>query len=140
MLADDSFNFFAGKATYIEDKRNYFWDMVLESHALVDSVLLVEKRLSEQFPQDRQFCFSDRNNYNIRQQCPEYAKAYNLAMNGMVEARFTSAIQSTGSVWYSAWVDAGRPDLYSLYAGTNVQADSSLFYQDPNVNGREHWQ
>jgi hypothetical protein len=141
LFADESFNYFGGKATYIENKRSYFWDIVLESHSLVDSVLLIEKRVSEQFPEDRQYCFGDRNGINVRQQCPEYAKAYDEAMDGMVESRFKSAIQSTGSVWYSAWVDAGSPDLYQLYVTAKVNADTSLFYVDPKVkeSSREHW-
>ena len=35
-------------------------------------------------------------------------------MKGMVEQRMRDAIKSIGSVWYTAWVNAGQPDLNSL--------------------------
>jgi hypothetical protein len=35
-------------------------------------------------------------------------------MNGMVERRMRKAIFTVGSIWYSAWVDAGQPNLNNL--------------------------
>ena len=35
-------------------------------------------------------------------------------MNGMVERRLRAAINAVGSIWYTAWVDAGQPDLHLL--------------------------
>jgi hypothetical protein len=32
----------------------------------------------------------------------------------MVERRMRDAILAFGSIWYTAWVDAGQPDLSSL--------------------------
>ena len=32
----------------------------------------------------------------------------------MVERRLRAAIIAVGSIWYSAWVDAGQPDLSKL--------------------------
>ena len=32
----------------------------------------------------------------------------------MVESQLRKAIQETSSFWYTAWVNAGRPDLISL--------------------------
>lgn len=34
----------------------------------------------------------------------------------MVERRMRTAILAVGSYWYSAWVDAGQPDLNKLIA------------------------
>jgi len=45
-----------------------------------------------------------------------YAKAYHTALSGMVERRMCAAISEIGSFWYSAWVDAGQPDLDKLIA------------------------
>jgi len=32
----------------------------------------------------------------------------------MVERQFRASIKMTGDIWYTAWVDAGQPDLKSL--------------------------
>src|SRR5258706_64589 len=34
--------------------------------------------------------------------------------SGMVERQFRASIKMTGDIWYTAWVDAGQPDLKSL--------------------------
>jgi hypothetical protein len=81
---------------------------------LVDSVLTIERRLSETFPQDQQFCFDERLNRTIRIQCEAYAAAYQEAMQGMVEQRMRDAILAIASSWYTAWIDAGQPDLSDL--------------------------
>jgi hypothetical protein len=35
-------------------------------------------------------------------------------LKGMVERRMRSAILTTGSFWYTAWIDAGQPDLSKI--------------------------
>jgi hypothetical protein len=114
LFADAAYDYFVGPAQYIEDPASYFWEIVLDSHLLLDSVLLIEKELSRSFPTDRQFCYDERLGQTVRTQCREYAEAYHRRMGGMVEARMRASILATGSVWYTAWVDAGAPDLLKL--------------------------
>ena len=40
LYADEDYDFWVGKAAYIDNPRDYFWDIVLTSHSYVDSVLL----------------------------------------------------------------------------------------------------
>ena len=117
LFADDSYDFFVGKATYIEQPAKTYWDIVLKSHEYVDSVLLIEKDLSKVFPKDRQFCFDERMGVTVRTQCSEYTKAYSDRLAGMVEDRMRASILSVGSAWLTAWIDAGQPDL-SIIDGT----------------------
>ena len=44
----------------------------------------------------------------------EYARQFNEAMHGMVEAQLRLSIQDVANYWYTAWVNAGSPDLLSL--------------------------
>ena len=88
--------------------------MVMDSHAAVDSVLTFEKNLRSSFPSDRQICAEMRGRSLVEQPCPEFAGAYSNSMDGMVERRMRAAILALGSVWYSAWVDAGQPDLSDI--------------------------
>ncbi|MBV6652496.1 MAG: hypothetical protein KI786_01995 [Mameliella sp.] len=114
LFADQEYDYFVGKAEYIADPEDYYWDVVLESHALVDSVLQIERELSETFPEDKQYCYEERLGRTIRTQCQEYALAYQERMKGMVEARMQATILSIGSAWFTAWVDAGQPDLNNI--------------------------
>lgn len=114
LYADTQYDFFVGKAQYIEHPKEYFWNIVLESHTLLDSVLSIEKELSQTFPPDKQYCYEERLGQTIRTQCEGYAQAYHERMKGMVEKRMRDAVLAVASSWFTAWVDAGQPDLSKL--------------------------
>jgi hypothetical protein len=111
LLAETDFNFFIGKAIYIRDISGYVWSRVLESALAADSVLRMEKELTNLFPSDRKYAFELRNGLLIRQYASDFSRAYNDALNGMVERRMRQSIFSIASLWYTAWVDAGQPAL-----------------------------
>lgn len=108
------YNLVVGKANYVESPLNAAWAIVKQSHLAVDSVLRFEAELDRSFRADQKYSFSNRGNRVIRQYSIAYSKAYQKKMNGMVEKRMRAAILSTGSFWYSAWVDAGQPILKNL--------------------------
>jgi hypothetical protein len=86
----------------------------LESAVAVDSVLQFEKKLNNDFNEDQKYSFEDRNGKTIRQYSSNYTKTYNQMLDGMVERRMRQSIFSVASFWYTAWVNAGQPDLKSL--------------------------
>lgn len=114
LYADEQYDYFVGKANYITDPKAYFWDIILESHAHLDSVLLIEEDLRRSFPRDMQMCYEERLGRTIHTQCKPFAKAYHERMQGMVEERMTASIKAIGDVWYSAWIEAGQPDLSTV--------------------------
>ena len=143
LFAEEQYDNFVGKATYIEDPVTYYWEIVLSSHLLVDSVLRIEQKLRDEFPEALQFCFDNRLQATTRIQCKEFAAAYQKEMRGMVERRWRATIQSIGSVWFSAWVDAGQPDLTAWKdSGFEGKVDDEDLiqkkYADGNIIGRKH--
>lgn len=135
LYADDTYSFLVGKAEMVDKPLTYFWKMVKESHDLLDDVLRIEKELTRTFPEDQQMCFDERLERTIRTQCPEFAYAYHEGLNGMVEARMQDAIHAIGSVWYSAWIEAGQPDLNNL---KKVEMEVEEIKADPSINTRDH--
>ncbi len=144
LFADKEYNFFVGKAEYIENPNDYYWDVVMESHSHLDSVLLIEKRLSETIPRDKQYCYEKRLEATVLTQCKTYARAYHEAMKGMVESRMQASIRSIGSAWFTAWVNAGQPDLKKLKneeldkaERERLKNEESLF-KAGKIKGRSH--
>jgi hypothetical protein len=144
LFADENYDFYVGKAEYIDDTAEYFWEIIMDSHALLEDVLRIEKELSEQFPEDRQWCYDERLKRTIRTQCREYAQAYADRMDGMVEIRMRESILSLSSLWYTAWLDAGQPDLSSFdkleLTSEEQKAQDKLNKQfnSGDIKGREH--
>jgi len=114
LLAEKEWDFFIGKAEFIKNPADFIWKRVVESAAAADTVLKFEKELSLSFPPDQRFAFEDRNGQLIRQYSSSYSKAYNDKLKGMVERRMRQSIFAVASFWYTAWVNAGQPDLTKL--------------------------
>ena len=114
LLADQEWDFFIGKAEYIKDPGNFIWQRVLESAAAADTVLKYEKDLTTEFPADQKYSFEEKNGVITRQYSAAFTAAYNAKLKGMVERRMRQAIFAVASFWYTAWVNAGEPDLTKL--------------------------
>jgi hypothetical protein len=74
----------------------------------------LKKKLSKEFPSDKKYTYEQRGNVTISTYSKEFCDEYHKRMNGMVERRLRAAIIAVGSIWYTAWVDAGQPDLTKL--------------------------
>lgn len=136
LFADETYDFFVGPAEYWEQPDQVFWEIVLSSHLLVDSVLQIERRLSERFPRDQQYCYEDRLDATVRTQCEAYADAYHQAMDGMVERQMRKSVRAIGSSWFTAWVNAGQPDLDKLE--TDPAFEKILPPPNPSLKVRVH--
>lgn len=114
LLAEKEWDFFIGKASYINSTQQFIWSRILESAAAADTVLRIEKQLSLQQNSTARFAFENRNGVIIKQYASSYAIKYNQLLNGMVERRMRQSIDAVASFWYTAWVNAGQPDLNTL--------------------------
>lgn len=144
LLADTEWDFFIGKAEYIRNPADFTWKRVLESAAASDSVLKFEKELTRNFPPDQKFSFEERNGITIRQYSTAFSKAYNGILKGMIERRMRQSIYAIASFWYTAWVNAGQPDLTKL-ANKGFSAEELKEFEVLNsawknaaIRGREH--
>ena len=144
LLAERQWDFFIGKADYIKNPGEFIWQRVLESAKASDSVLLFEKELSKDFPADQKFSFEERNGITIRQYSSAFSTAYDKKLNGMIERRMRQSIYAIASFWYTAWVNAGQPDLGSL-SNKELSADDLKEFEELNnawkkasIKGRDH--
>lgn len=114
LLAEKEWDFFIGRAEYIKDPVKFIWARVLESAAAADTVLKFEKALSSTIPPDQRFAYEERAGQMVRQYSSYYTRLYNENLRGMVERRMRQSIFAVASFWYTAWVNAGQPDLHAL--------------------------
>lgn len=112
-LFANNYDFFVGQATYIDNVQLEAWKVIIAAHLAVDSVLSEERRLSAKF-EERRFSFETKGKQTVKVYAQEYASAYHKVLDGMVEKQMRKAIHSIGSFWYTAWVDAGQPDIKPL--------------------------
>jgi hypothetical protein len=111
LFAQQSYDLWLGKAQYLSDPASFIWTRVYESAAASDSVLAIEKQLSQGVDSDLRFSYELRNGKMERQFARTYSTTYHVQLNGMVERRMRDAIYAVACFWYSAWIDAGQPSL-----------------------------
>lgn len=144
LLAEKEWDLFIGKAEYIKNPAEYIWKRVLESATAADTVLKYEKELSRIFPADQKFAFEDRNGVTIRQYSSAYSLKYDALLKGMIERRMRQSIYTVASFWYTAWINAGQPDLSNLSHKEFTPEDLQEFeklntaWKNAAIKGREH--
>ncbi len=114
-----SYNYQLGKAQYIENIQAEFLKIILHSHQLKDSLLLKDSGLKKTFAENKIYKLDLngqvlKNKYGKPNFSDDYASALHQVLNGMVEKQMRASIQTTANFWYTAWVNAGSPDLSNL--------------------------
>lgn len=136
LLMEKEWDLFIGKAEYIKDPLSFTWKRILESAAASDSVLNLEQQLSTRFPTDQKFAFEERNGILVRQYAIAYTQQYNQLLNNMVERRMRQSIYAVASFWFTAWINAGQPDLKQLI-NTSLSKEEIIEMEELNRQWKE---
>jgi hypothetical protein len=113
LFAED-YDYFVGKAEFVQRPAERIWKTILESNAALDTVLGFEKKLLETFPADRIYSFETKGTQNQKVFSEEFTAAYSKSMDGMVERRMRSSIKLVADIWFTCWINAGSPDLKKI--------------------------
>ena len=131
-LLSADYDFFTGPAPYLERPSDVIWGTVARSYAAVDSVLRFERELTRSFAEDRKYGYEQRGNATVRTYSREFSRAYHARLNGQVERQLRYAARLIGAFWYSAWVDAGQPDMSQLPRNSSA-TERQLAQEAPEV-------
>ena len=112
------------------------WKIVQNTFRYKDSVLLIEARLNKSFPSSQKYTFAMRNGKVDKQYSEGYSKRYHDALNGMVEHQMRSSILEVGSFWYSAWIDAGQPDMNTLKRSVTTAEEKKRAEKEDQLSKR----
>lgn len=143
-LFGENYDYWVGKARYIDRPNETIWNFILESAAAVDSVLSFENELTLKLPADEKLCYETRAQTIIQTYCEGFSQQYSDMLDGMIERRMKDAIINVGSFWFTAWVNAGQPDLNSLNSEPltaeeeQEQLELEKMFQKGEIKGREH--
>ena len=107
------------EATYIKDIPAAAWGIIHHSHSLADSLLKVERdQMTEYAGKDLYHRDAKgeiaKNIFGRNVYSDQFAASYHDALRGMVNDQMRRAVQALADFWFTAWVNAGRPDLSML--------------------------
>ncbi|MBS7253818.1 zinc dependent phospholipase C family protein [Flavobacterium branchiicola] len=123
------------QAAYYPDVHKATWDMINDTHSLVQPLLDIDKKLRTSTPENKVFEMDAdgkvlKTKYNTAKFSDDYSAKLHKDLNGMVESQMRKAITATASFWYTAWVNAGKPDLSDLDAPVVTQRNFPALQED----------
>jgi len=113
-ILGEKFDYFVGRAEYIDKPQLFAWHLIKDSHAAVDTIYMVFDEMAANYPADKMYAFEMKGQALVKQYSEDYSKIFNQKINSMVERQMRKAIHAVASFWYTTWVDAGQPDLKRL--------------------------
>lgn len=113
-LIADNFDFFIGRAKYIGKPMDKVWELVELSHYESDSVLNIFDSLLLNYDQSSIYVMEERGTVVSKQFSLVFCKLMEQEMQKMVYRKLVMSIYYVSSFWYTAWVNAGQPDLDKL--------------------------
>jgi S1/P1 Nuclease len=109
----------AGETKFIDNIEKETWAIITHSHKLKDTLLMIDKKLRESTVEEKILQKGEngkplRNKFGSLVFTDEYTKKLNEELKGMVERQMRASVIATANFWYTAWVNAGKPDLSDL--------------------------
>lgn len=103
------------KATYIKNKEAAIWGVLRKSYSLVKDVLEKEIEVTQIVGADKKYRIQMRRGKEVKYYTSEFAKAYYQVLKSSINEQLLSSSQMITDFWFTAWVDAGKPNLTKLF-------------------------
>ena len=113
-LFSKDYDLFVGKAEYENNIEKRSWSAVLNANAALDSVLLFEKKLTQNTGEDKKFTIEERNGVTVKSYSRNFSKDYHKSLDNQVERQMKASVKMISDIWFTAWVNAGQPDLKTI--------------------------
>jgi len=102
------------KATYLKDPAAAIWKAVRTGFAMVPEMLAKEIEVSKNFTEATKYRVQMRRGRESKSYSTEFAKAYAASLKPSINQRLLQSADLIADFWYTAWVDAGKPDLKNI--------------------------
>lgn len=111
----NGYDFKTAPAQYIDNIEQKTWDIIIQAHSLVDTILAKDKEVRDRFTADNMYKKDSTGKtvmfYSSPVYSDEYQREFYKALDGMIEKQLRLSIYDVACYWYTAWVNAGKPDL-----------------------------
>jgi len=99
------------QATYLKDPSSAIWKAVRSGFSMVPEMLAKEKEVSKTFTDEQKYRVQIRRGVETKSYTSEFAKAYAASLKNSINNRLLQSADMIADFWYTAWVNAGKPDL-----------------------------
>ena len=121
-IFSENYDFLVGRAEYLPQPQLTIWEGVFAANDLVDSVFLVETIATGAVGEAHKYGFEQRGRSLQQVYSKRYAGEYHDILP-RVEEQMQRSVKMIGDFWFTAWIEAGQPDLNSL-PSTAIKEDT----------------
>jgi hypothetical protein len=111
------------KAQYIADPAASIWESVRRAHMLVQPLIDAERAASKEAPDSIKYQMVHRYGKDMKVYTAAFAKIYGVHLGSMVQDQLLHSADQIADFWYTAWINAGRPDLDNLLSQPLTKKD-----------------
>jgi len=101
-------------AQYLSNPEQAVWDCIRRAHTLLPVVFGKETEATKGFTDSTKFRMQTRRGRQVRTYTPAFVKAYSDQLGTTVNDQLLHSVNMIADFWYTAWMDAGKPDLDHL--------------------------
>jgi hypothetical protein len=109
---------------YIKNIYGEIWKTLRESQKLVKSVIEEESKASIGIDIKEKYRFQLKNGIEERKYSAKYIELYNNKMAIQINKRMLKSAEMIANFWYTAWVDAKKPNLDQLMVFSTNDANN----------------
>lgn len=102
------------KAQYLKSPVETIWQILQHTHSLLPQMFAQETEVSKNFTDSTKYRWQVRWGKNRRFYTSAFAKEYNKALGSSINNQMIASANHIADFWYTAWVDAGRPDVSDI--------------------------
>jgi len=99
------------KAKYLKHPERAIWKAIRQSYKLLPDVFGAEKELTKTFTEAEKYRVQIRNGREYKSYTSAFAKAYSARLEETINKQMIRSANLLADFWYTAWVDAGCPNL-----------------------------
>lgn len=107
----------AHQATYVTDPQATVWQAVRHANTLLTDVIGKEQEVSKLMPDSVKYKMVFKYGKNLKYYTDTFAVAYGKALAPTINDQLQRSANMVADFWYTAWVDAGKPNLDKLIPG-----------------------
>lgn len=101
------------KATYLKNPAQALWKNIRHANSLLPEMFEKEKQVSLKFTPETKYKMQMSYGRETKMYTKEFALAYATELGPTVNAQLIEASNMIADFWFTAWVNAGKPDLGS---------------------------
>lgn len=119
-----------GVARYLKDPEQAIWEAVRSGNRLLDEVFSTEVELTRSFREETKYRVQIRKGKEVKLYSTAFARAYGEQVQPAVNEQLLRSVRLVADFWYTAWVEAGKPELGSLLPLTDRDKEGKQIQQE----------